>query len=123
MYSTALPGQTIAHIRNSYELFPRMTGERQRLQELIGQFRQAALNWSAGDWQFRSSGTPIQAIIIPGNEAVKRVAARLHENKLDARPVLYPTVPRGQERLRIVLHSFNEPKELDFLFKSLKNSR
>ena len=123
MYSTALPGQAIAHIRNSYKLFPAMSNERKHLQELIRHFRAITSGWETGSWQIKPSETAIQAIIIPGNEAVKRVAGVLQENKLDARPILYPTVPRGQERLRIVLHSFNEPAELDFLLKCLENSR
>ncbi len=33
------------------------------------------------------------------------------KNNLDARPILYPTVPLGAERLRITLHSFNTVEE------------
>ncbi len=46
---------------------------------------------------------------------VKRVADLLQNNNLDAGPILYPTVPKGKERLRIVLHSFNTFKEVELL--------
>ena len=59
------------------------------------------------------SNTPIQGIVIPGNEAVKQVAASLQKNGLDVRPILYPTVPKGSERLRIVLHSFNTKEDVE----------
>ena len=67
-----------------------------------------------------TSFTPIQIVIIPGNEEVKQVADRLQQNKLDVRAILYPTVPKGKERLRIVLHAFNTEEELDTLLNILK---
>ena len=42
--------------------------------------------------------------------AGKRLSEMLEEN-LDARPILYPTVPKGEERLRIALHSYNTTEE------------
>jgi 8-amino-7-oxononanoate synthase len=59
-------------------------------------------------------------MIIPGNDAAKKTAKLLQEHNLDIRPILYPTVPKNQERLRIVLHSFNTKKELDLLFNSVE---
>jgi 8-amino-7-oxononanoate synthase len=54
-------------------------------------------------------------VVIPGNAEVKTVAVRLQQAGLDVRPILYPTVPKGGERLRIVLHAFNTMEELDKL--------
>ena len=66
------------------------------------------------------SKSPIQTIIIPGNDNVKEKSKILLENKIDVRAILSPTVPEGKERLRICLHSFNSEKEMDRLFASLK---
>jgi 8-amino-7-oxononanoate synthase len=66
------------------------------------------------------SETPVQAVVIPGNEAVKKLARELNDAGLDVRPIIYPTVPKGGERLRIVLHAFNTGAELDLLMHSLK---
>ncbi|WP_431209720.1 hypothetical protein ACQ86N_26760 [Puia sp. P3] len=52
-------------------------------------------------------------MIIPGNDAVKRVAGVLQVAGLDVRPILSPTVPAGSERLRIVLHAFNTEEEIN----------
>jgi 7-keto-8-aminopelargonate synthetase-like enzyme len=54
-------------------------------------------------------------VIVPGNAEVRALAERLQQAGLDIRPILYPTVPKGGERLRIVIHSFNTSDEIDRL--------
>ena len=66
-----------------------------------------------------SSPTPIQIVIVPGNEVVKAIALQLQEAGFDIRPILYPTVPLGKERLRIVLHAYNTMSEVEQLVKIL----
>jgi 8-amino-7-oxononanoate synthase len=63
--------------------------------------------------------TPIQCFLVPGNDNVKRAAKKLLDNNLDARPILYPTVPLGEERLRITLHSYNTTEETEKLISIL----
>jgi 8-amino-7-oxononanoate synthase len=116
VYSTALPEQAVAHIRASYELFPSLIQERMHLRRLIDKFKN-----STSAFQHLTSDTPIQGVLIPGNDQVKRVADYLHKNNLDVRPILYPTVPQAKERLRIVLHSFNAENEMELLLNCLKN--
>lgn len=108
IYSTSLPPSAIAAIAASYKIFPTMETERSKLEELIIIFQSMDLKY-----QKLPSATPIQAIIIPGNEQVKRMAQELQESNFDIRPILYPTVPKGSERLRIVLHSFNTKEEIE----------
>jgi 8-amino-7-oxononanoate synthase len=67
------------------------------------------------------SRTPIQGVVVPGNEAIKALAERLQAAGLDIRPILYPTVPKGSERLRIVLHAYNTMEEMDRLIGLLQN--
>jgi 8-amino-7-oxononanoate synthase len=114
IYTTSLPEMNVAAIKKAYALFPEMRAERTHLQELVVQFQQAELMFEK-----RKSSSPVQALIIPGNENVKKAASFLQKNNLDVRPIVYPTVPRDSERLRIVLHSFNTPNELDTLIKLL----
>jgi len=114
IFSTALPETAVHAIRESYRLFPAMPAARQQLNALIRQWQQARL-----PWETLESYTPIQGVILPGNEAVKQMAARLQHNNLDVRPILYPTVPRGRERLRIILHAFNTDAELQQLAAQL----
>ena len=102
IYSTALPEHALETIRESYRTFPAMHDARAKLGELIRLFHNLPFNCET----LRSS-TPIQALVIPGNDAVRKAAAALQAGGLDIRPILYPTVPRNRERLRIILHAFN----------------
>jgi 8-amino-7-oxononanoate synthase len=114
IYSTALPPHAIASIGWSYSQFPMMVNERKKLESLINYFQSATISFPRP-----VSNTPIQIVIVEGNQEVKRLANRLQENNLDIRPILYPTVPKGKERLRIVLHSFNSMDEVGLLIKLL----
>jgi 8-amino-7-oxononanoate synthase len=112
IYSTAIPPAAVAAILESYRIFPDMMKERESLARLIKRFDRPG---------FRKSDTPIQSFVVPGNEQVKRLAQDLLERHLDVRPILYPTVPLGEERLRIALHSFNTMEETDKLISVLLN--
>lgn len=114
IYTTALPPVAIAAIRMAYRYFPQMQEERQQLQARIAALRQAALPFDR-----IPSDTPIQPLLVPGNVAVRAAAARLQDRGFDVRPILHPTVPEGQERLRVALHSFNTAEELDALVKAM----
>jgi 8-amino-7-oxononanoate synthase len=115
MYTTALPPASLKAISFSYGLFPDLHKERTHLQALIRQFRTATL-----PFETLPSETPIQVVVIPGNTAVKAMAHRLQEQGMDVRPILYPTVPRNRERLRIVLHAFNTTEEVGRLIACLQ---
>lgn len=110
IYSTSLPEHSIAAIKTAYQVFPGLQQERRHLQQLIKAFKAAP-----AQYEKLSSTTPIQIVMVPGNDNVKKVAAKLQQHDLDVRAILYPTVPKGAERLRIVLHAFNTMEELDLL--------
>jgi 8-amino-7-oxononanoate synthase len=110
IYSTAIPPASVAAIQATYKIFPGLYKERESLKNLIVLFNQPG---------FKRSETPIQCFIKPGNEKLKKIALELLESNLDARPILYPTVPLGEERLRITLHSFNTVEETNKLISIL----
>jgi 8-amino-7-oxononanoate synthase len=135
IYTTALPPASAGLIKASYQLFPGMEAERTHLGALIAQFQAALLPYERVGGAAShtgpdgaspvspiqaSPGSPIQAVLIPGNEAVKSVAAQLQGAGLDVRPILYPTVPKDTERLRIVLHAFNTHEEVELLVNLLR---
>lgn len=115
IYTTALPASSVMAISKAYELFPQMDKERRQLQQLVTRFQQASLRFER-----LNSITSIQGVIVPGNEAVRSLAARLQTVGLDVRPILYPTVPKGSERLRIVLHAFNSMEDMEELIAGLQ---
>ena len=69
--------------------------------------------------QLISSRSAIQSIIFPGNEFVKKVAKQITEAGFDVKAILSPTVPKGKERIRICLHSFNTPEQINLLTQLL----
>lgn len=115
IYSTALPAHAVAFIRASYETFPFMQEERSQLQQFITLFQSSELAYEK-----LPSQTPIQVVMVPGNTEARKVAESLQQAGLDVRAILYPTVPKEKERLRIVLHSFNTEDEAKKLVSLLK---
>lgn len=115
IYSTSLAPQSVAAIDESYKVFPTLQKERQHLNVLAGIFNAATIRYKK-----INSLSPIQAVIVGGNDEVRNLAATIQQKGFDVRPILYPTVPKGSERLRIVLHSFNTTDELQQLLSLLQ---
>ena len=63
--------------------------------------------------------TPIQILRIRGAEAVRRAAAGLRAAGIDARPIVSPTVPPGEECIRFIIHAHNSPSEIKNLCQQL----
>ncbi|TAF52583.1 MAG: 8-amino-7-oxononanoate synthase [Sphingobacteriia bacterium] len=114
VYSTALSPHAVAAILRAYEVFPLLYEGREKLKNDIDVFRSAPL-----PFEKINSLTPIQGVKVGGNLAAQQLAARCQAKNLDVRPILYPTVPKGTERIRIILHAFNAPAELKLLLEVL----
>lgn len=71
---------------------------------------------------FIDSNSPIQCCIVSENSKAKALAAALQHKELDVRPILAPTVPKGQERLRICIHSFNTEAQINTLVQLLSQT-
>jgi len=110
IYTTAVSLQALASIKKSYNLFPEMDDARNHLHTLIQTFCNA---------RGKVSFTPIQAVRIKGNEAVQLASKQLQEAGFDVRALMSPTVPRGEESLRICLHSFNTINDLQDLLQHI----
>ena len=111
IYTPALPFQTLAAIKCTYDLFPEMDQERDHLQKLIKIFRKSYPSCSMSH---------IQSIKIQGNEAVKCAAQAIVNQGFDVRPLMSPTVQRGHEVLRVCLHTFNTDDELAQLINHIQ---
>lgn len=117
IYTTFLPPHSLLAVESAYE----MLGESQELIEKLHRnirlFRSgmpAELGRS-----FIESDSPIQCILISGNDCVKQAAGYLSGEGFDVRPILSPTVPRGKERLRVCLHAFNTANDIQRLTELL----
>lgn len=130
IYTTAMSPHSVATIIAAYgEL--KTTNNIKKLHQNISLFRdilkksdkENVLNTDVNDkevkyekklknYSFIESESSIQAVILSGNDFVKQTAQKFQEKGFGVMPILSPTVPKGQERLRICLHSFNSEKEI-----------
>ncbi len=118
IFSTAATFHSFAAIRVAYQLLPELDHERQELKENIAFFFKLT-TYDLGLTTVRST-SHIQSILVSGNEAVTSLSEKLQTQAIDARPIRFPTVPKGAERIRICLHSFNTKEEIQKLFDALK---
>ena len=111
IYTTALSPHAVATILQSYKHLLKQKVTMQKLKANIIFFNQEKMRLGLKPL-FVYSKSAIQCAIIPGNERVKNSATQLQQKGFDVRPILSPTVPEGQERLRFCLHSYNSESEI-----------
>lgn len=117
IYTTALPPYAIAGIMASHRLMSD-DSRRSLLWDRI-RFFQDKLTTAELPLEFLCGDSAIATIMIPGVENAKEVAKALNEEGFQVKPILSPTVPKGKERLRICLHSYNSFEEIESLFDRL----
>jgi 8-amino-7-oxononanoate synthase len=120
IYTTAAPVHNLHAIKSAYDLLLKSEETISSLKKLIALFKQIII--TVDGINLHESSSPIQSIIIPGNEKVRNVAEQIQEKGFDVRPLVSPTVPAGQERIRICLHAFNTEKEIEDLVSAIQLS-
>ncbi|MCX6199429.1 MAG: 8-amino-7-oxononanoate synthase [Bacteroidetes bacterium] len=113
IFSTALPFYSLAAVKCSYEFLSESRERREKLFALNVLFKKQTQ--PKENFQLIASDSPVQSIVVSGNQNVKNFATKIQEQGFDVRPILYPTVPKGKERIRICLHSFNTEEEVSKL--------
>ena len=113
IYTTALPMYDYVLIQRQLEssLDSQL---RIQLQSNIDFFR-SKLNYQG----ISATNSPIQIIEVPGVDNALSLASRLQENNFAVKAILSPTVPEGQERIRICIHTFNTKEEIEKLAEIL----
>ncbi|MBD3581777.1 aminotransferase class I/II-fold pyridoxal phosphate-dependent enzyme [Flavobacterium selenitireducens] len=119
IYTTALPPHSVATVITAYKRLQTTTNVSE-LSEIISHFNREKNRLSLKP-MFVYSKSAIQCAVIPGNERVKSVAEKLQEKGFGVKAILSPTVPEGQERLRICLHSYNSEQEISDLLENLRD--
>lgn len=118
IYTTGLSPHSVATIFVAYQ---HLTADEKALITLknnIVYFNQEKLRLGLKPL-FVYSKSAIQCAIIPGNSTVKDIASQLQQKGFDVKPILSPTVPEGQERLRFCLHSYNSETEISNVLELL----
>lgn len=116
IYTTALPFPNLVAIHCAYDLLEKSDEEISKLKSLIQLFKN---NINNKNILLIKSESPIQCIIIEGNKESREASKKLQSLGFDVRAILSPTVPKGKERLRICLHSFNTENQIDSLSKAI----
>jgi 8-amino-7-oxononanoate synthase len=126
VYSTALPLHSLISIQQSYRSMTGAAGEKRRdtVFKWVQLFRNEitkgllALNISDQGIKLLPSPSPIQALVVPGNKNCVSVCNYLREaGGIDVYPIRAPTVPKGEERIRVILHAHNSEDEICQLVK------
>ncbi|WP_432672658.1 aminotransferase class I/II-fold pyridoxal phosphate-dependent enzyme [Flavobacterium sp. SM2513] len=117
IYTTGLPPHAVATIQVAYQHLAQNNEARENLRTNINTFNQQKQLLGLKPLFVRSKSA-IQCAVIPGNEQVKKIATQLQQQGFNVKAILSPTIPEGQERLRICLHSYNAELEISRLLKS-----
>ncbi|TVR79695.1 MAG: pyridoxal phosphate-dependent aminotransferase family protein [Chitinophagaceae bacterium] len=118
IYSTALPIYSIISLKTAYDKMSQLNNRRLKishLQELFVKMLQVYKSHLLNDGEH-----PIQGIKLSGSSKVFELAAYLRSQNLNVKAIVFPTVPRNMELIRITFHYYNSKKEVLHLAESLE---
>ncbi|WP_439130601.1 aminotransferase class I/II-fold pyridoxal phosphate-dependent enzyme [Polaribacter sp.] len=128
IYTTGLSPHSLATIKIAYKHLNVSSSEfvkneqiciensQNKLQQNIHHFLEAVKKQNLN---FIPSCSAIHCCVISGNKKVKSIAHKLQEKGFDVKAILSPTVPKGKERLRFCLHSYNSLEEITKILELL----
>jgi len=111
IYTTALPPHTLATIKSAYDVMMNDDSQIKKLQHNIHYFKEQLKHHNLLGICINSNSA-IHSCIIKGTKNVKLIAYKLNEKGFDVKPIVSPTVPKNQERLRFCLHAYNSEQEI-----------
>ena len=113
IYTTSLPLHSIVVLQEAY----RFLGEFDFLQKQL--FENVKLFNKTCRYVKSPHNSPVQSVIVPGNDKVKDVAEGLRNRGFDVKAVLSPTVKKGTERLRVCIHQHNTKEQIESLANAI----
>ncbi|TYZ62608.1 hypothetical protein PybrP1_002368 [[Pythium] brassicae (nom. inval.)] len=122
IYTTAFPFEQLVAVQVAHEFCAAADAPRARVLALVQYFKRrvgesAAIPRAA----LLPSDSPIQGVVFRGNHAVLRAAREMVARGVRVIPIRSPTVPKGAERFRIVIHANNSEQEVDALVAALED--
>ncbi|MEE2771149.1 MAG: aminotransferase class I/II-fold pyridoxal phosphate-dependent enzyme [Bacteroidota bacterium] len=122
IYTTAMSPHSVATIAAAYgyfeEILDREPGELQQLRDNL-QFFEEEIQKKELSQHFIVSESAIRSCLVPGNDAVKKLSEEMLKSGFIVKPILSPTVPKGEERLRFCIHAYNSQAEISEVLKLL----
>ncbi len=119
IYTTALPPAVATATSVSLRLLQSENWRREKLNELVKQFRAGA---SELGLNLMESATPIQPVLLGSVEATLAVSEALYQQGLFIGAIRPPTVPEGGARLRITFSASHTEEQVDQLLSALEAS-
>jgi 8-amino-7-oxononanoate synthase len=116
IYTTAMPPLLAHALLTSLQIIAAEEWRRERLRALILQLREGL---AAAPWTLMSSDTPIQPLLVGGNDEALALSASLAAAGLLVPAIRPPTVPQGTARLRISLSADHEAADVARLVEAL----
>lgn len=120
IFTTALPPAVAAATRESLRIIREDDALRERLRGHIAHFRHEAGRLGL---DLMASETPIQPIVLGGNERALAWSAALQARGLLVGAIRPPTVPVGTARLRVTLTAGHSRNDIDLLLEALAHCR
>jgi glycine C-acetyltransferase len=65
-----------------------------------------------------SSQSPITPVMLPSEDIAREFSAKLFEEDVFATPIVFPMVPKGKARIRVIPSASHDRKDLDFGLKA-----
>ena len=115
IYSTAPSPHHVSSLSTTLGWLEKQSDLRKKLKENIDFFVKHA---KSSHWQ--PSKTAIQTFFIAGNPAVKKKALEIQDAGFAVKAIVYPTVPKGEERIRITLNSLTKKEAILALIKTME---
>jgi 8-amino-7-oxononanoate synthase len=117
IYTTALSPHAVATIFQHYLYLNESQQANLKLQENIRYYQETIFKYNP---KFVTNQTAIQSLGFDSLAKTQNIAKTLQNNQIGVKAILSPTVKKGQERIRICLHAYNEKHEIDLLFRIIQ---
>ncbi|KAI9915194.1 hypothetical protein PsorP6_006913 [Peronosclerospora sorghi] len=122
IYTTAFPFDQLVSIACAHEFSasPEAHALRSNVIDLVHYFKiKVHTNARIPRNVLLTSDSPIQGIVFEGNQHVLRASEHMNAMGIRVIPIRSPTVPKGAERFRIILHADNTRHQVDLLVEAL----
>ncbi|MCK4743432.1 MAG: 8-amino-7-oxononanoate synthase [Sulfuriflexus sp.] len=118
IFTTAMPAAIAEATRTSLKIVQTENERREKLQQLIKQFRAGAQQLGL---RLADSITPIQPIIVGSAEQAVKMSKALADKGILVSAIRPPTVPAGTARLRITFSAAHNEKQVEELLSALES--
>ncbi len=116
IYTTAIPPAVAGATLASLAIVEAESWRRERLAELVRQFRAGAMELG---YELADSDTPIQPIMVGQAEQALALSNGLRQQGILVTAIRPPTVPQGGARLRVTLSAAHSPAQVSALLAAL----